>query len=448
MSHNAQAGQDEQHELSYGQALQLAMQMHRAGRLAEAEPVYRALLELSPDDPNVVHFLGVLLHQRHGAANDEALALVERSVALDPSVAAWHNNLGNLLLERRRLDEATDAYARCHQLDPGNVEVLNNLGVLRGAQRRYELAEQAFQQAIARKPDFADAHANLAGLYHQLRRTQECLHHSAEAIRLRPAHPAARRVLGMLYARLGRMEEAAQVFRDWLALEPGNEQALHHLAACGGAAAPERASDGYVREVFDRFADSFDAKLSALKYQAPELVGRRVQQLLGASQPVLHVLDAGCGTGLCGPWLKPFACRLEGVDLSANMLAKARGRGEYDALHEAELVAHLRSLRAGSVDLLVSADTLCYFGALDGVFGAAAHALTPGAHLVFTVESHDGDAPFRLHPHGRYSHQHDYLTAELQRAGLLPLALEPVVLRHEVGEPVHGWLASARKPSA
>jgi predicted TPR repeat methyltransferase len=430
-------------ELDDRQALHVAVELHRRGHHDVAEPVYRSVLELNPGDANATHFLGLLQVQR--GRLEEGTALMRRSLQLDPGVASWHNNLGNALLEARDLDGATDAYARCHALDPANAEVLNNLGVLRRGQQQLALAETAFLQAIERRPDFADAHSNLALLYYQQQRIDEGHAHSAEALRLQPAHRGARRVLGVLYAQMGRLDEACRVFREWLAHEPGNLLAQHHLAACGGGVVPERASDGFVEAEFDGFAASFDAKLAQLDYHAPALVGGAVARLLGAPDPRARIVDVGCGTGLCGPFLVPYARQLVGVDLSANMLQRARERGGYDELVKAELVAFLGGQPA-RFELAVSADTLCYFGPLEAPFAALRRALVPGGHLVFTDERHDDEhaAGHHLHPHGRYSHRRDYLQRALTEAGFEPLDFEPVTLRHESGKPVAGWLATAR----
>ena len=124
---------------------------------------------------------------------------------------------------------------------------------------------------------------------------------------------------------------------------------------------------------FDRFAQSFDAKLRQLDYRGPELAAAAVARRLGDARGNLDVLDAGCGTGLCGPLLRPYARQLSGVDLSSGMLHKARARQVYDHLILGELTACLEGL-AACYDLIVLVDTLIYFGELPPVFAAAAGA--------------------------------------------------------------------------
>ncbi|MEF7614138.1 tetratricopeptide repeat protein [Aquincola sp. MAHUQ-54] len=435
-----------QAEVTYDEALRMAVSLHRDGRWDGAEKLYRRLLELKPDDANTLHFLGMLLHQR--GQRDEALALLERSVGIDPAVAAWHNNLGNALLEAGRGQEAAQAYERCLDLDPGNLDVMNNLGCMLMRLRRYAEAEVALQRVLAHDPDYADAHFNYASLLSMVDRLPEAFGHFARALELRPDEGRTRRLLGIVYAQSGRLEEAAAVFRDWLAHEPSSVQARHHLAAVTGQGVPERAPDDYVVDVFDNFAGSFDERLNALEYQAPRLVGEALLRELGAGGGQLDVLDAGCGTGLCAPWLTPHARRLTGVDLSPGMLQQARSRGGYDQLEAAELTAWLQA-HPEAFDVIVSADTLCYFGRLDEVLAAAARSLRPGGLLAFTVEAlpDDGAAPaagFQLEPHGRYSHAAAYVRGVLASEGLAEPRIDAVVLRKEAGKQVTGWLVTAR----
>lgn len=434
-------------EVSFDEALRMAIGLHRDGRLEGAEKLYRRLLALQPDDANANHFLGMLLHQR--GRRLEALPLLQRSVQLDGNVAAWHNNLGNALLEAGRAEEAAQAYERCRALDPDHLEVLNNLACLQMRRNRLPEAEHWLRELLARDPDHVDAHLNLAAVLSQTGRRAECFECFTRALELQPQQGRIRRLLGIVYAQAGRLEEAARVFREWLALEPDSAQARHHLAAVTGQQVPARAPDDYVTEVFDNFAGSFDERLAALDYRAPALVGQALAHQLGPAPatPTLQMLDAGCGTGLCAQHLRPYARQLVGVDLSVGMLEQAQRRGGYDALHPAELTTWLAEHPA-AYDAVVSADTLCYFGRLDEVLAAAALSLRPGGLLVFTVEAHADDADHRLQHHGRYSHSQPYLARAAAAAGLAAPQFEPVILRREAGQPVHGWLVTTRRQDA
>lgn len=428
-------------ELSTEELLGLAMQLHRQGRLDGAQKCYETLLQLEPEHANAMHFLGVLQFQR--GQRQAALTRMQRSLVLDPGVASWYNNQGNVLLSLEQFEAAAQSYARCAELDPGNVEVLNNLGVLYRRMGQPLQAEEVLKKAIALSPGSVDARNNLSTVYVGLRRFEEAFSHFADALALSPNSSVTHRLLTVCYGKAGRLEEGLVSCRRWLALEPENPEARHFYAAYGGAPAPERASDAYVQSEFDAFANSFDAKLAALQYRAPQLVGAALARALGAPQAGLQILDAGCGTGLCAPHLRPYAQQLVGVDLSANMLRLAAERGGYDELEQEELVAYLRR-RAAAFDAVVSADTLCYFGRLEAAFGAVRQALRAGGHWVFTVEGHEEERDFKLHTHGRYSHARSYLARALGEAGFAVLELAPVVLRMEAGVPVAGWLVSAR----
>ena len=432
--------------LEYGEALQLAIAMHRDRRVLAAEKLYRKLNELRPDDPNPLHFLGVLLHQ--DGKSEEALALIDRSIEMDSGVASWHNNRGNVLLLLQRADEARAAYERCRELEPDNPAMANNLACLLRALGELDAAEALFRELLAREPEFADAHINFANLLVSTQRIQEGMRHFATSLELRPDDPKASRMMGLIFAQSGQPEKAAEAFRRWIEAEPDNPQPRHHLAAVTGQNAPERAPDAYVSSLFDAFSRSFDERLAFLEYRAPSLVVELLRRLVPRAHADLAVLDAGCGTGLCAPLLAPYARELIGVDLSAGMLEKARERGGYDQLVQAELVAYLRGQPA-RFDLVVSADTLCYFGRLDEALAAAAAALQPGGRFIFTVEALPDAAAetagYRLLLNGRYAHLRRYVDDCLAQAGLRPLAVESVVLRREVGEPVTGWLVAAQK---
>jgi predicted TPR repeat methyltransferase len=392
--------------------IQDAMEHHQHGRLAEAESIYLELLQARANDPDALHYLGVL---RMGQGKrDEGIALVKKSVNLAPGNAHAWNNLGNMLVTTNQAQAAEYTYMRATALKPDFVEAWYNLGNLYRRERRHSDAVNCFRRVVSLNPRFANAYENLA----------------------------------LLYKQLGKPEMAGEVFRQWSQAEPGNPIARHMAVAYSNEQAPARADDAFVATMFDRFAKDFDKTLAQLHYAAPSLLVGALSAVIPFAERRLVVLDAGCGTGLCGVLLRSTSKQLIGVDLSAGMLAVARERNVYDELHESELVAFMRAHPA-SYDLVISGDTLVYFGALEEAMSAAAGALKPGGLLAFTVEAEPAASQekFRLHNHGRYTHGAPYVRECIEGAGFALLSMQNGVLRQEAGADVPGHVVVARMGS-
>jgi predicted TPR repeat methyltransferase len=431
-------------QVSLEEAMAMAILYQKNGQLADAEEVYRQILEKAPDDPDVLHYSGVLAHQQ--GRSDEAVALIERSLDLEPNQADCHSNLGIIFKAQGRLDDAIAAYERAIALNPEHANAHSNLGVLLKAQGRIAEAEAAYRTAIRLNPGHIDAYHNLGVLLAAQKRTQEAVVCYCKVTTLSPKHPEARRLLALAHCTLGETDKAVEIFKQWLEEEPGNPVPRHMLAACSGRDVPPRAPDAFVEKVFDEFAGSFDAKLAMLSYRAPALVAAMLADSGIEADKSLDVLDAGCGTGLCGPLVAPYARRLTGVDLSGGMLAQAREKRIYDELVKDELTAYLRSRRS-AFDVIVSADTLVYFGALREVMTAAAGALRPGGLFLFTVEEANDpglSADVCIRHHGRYAHTRVYIERVLADAGLRADIVR-AELRMESGAPVAGLAVRAAR---
>src|SRR6185312_30612 len=167
-------------------------------------------------------------------------------------------------------------------------------------------SEAAYRAAIRVDPNHSDAYTNLGILLNGLKRTHEAVVCFCKVITFRPKHPEARRLLALAHCTLGETDKAVEVFEEWLKEEPDHPIARHMLAAVSGRDVPPRASDAYIEKTFDSFAASFDSKLAKLSYRAPALVGEMLAQSGIQASKSLDVLDAGCGTGLCGPLFAPY----------------------------------------------------------------------------------------------------------------------------------------------
>jgi len=393
--------------------LREAVARHQRGELDRAEALYRRVLSRDPGESNALNLLGTVLRQRGRVA--EALPLIRQALALRPGAPVFLASLGAALAEAGQLLPAVEALRAALRARPDDAISLRNLG-----------------QALA-----------------ALGRVGEALPPLRRAVTLLPQSPEARLALAHACREAGLREEAVSAARGALSL-PGlpeslRTQAAFLLAALGEGAVPGRAPAAYVRELFDQYAPRFAEDLEGrLGYRTPALLAALLREAGVAPDSSRGVLDLGCGTGLSGLALAPFARRLEGLDLSPRMLAEAARAGCYAALHEADLLDFLPRHPA-AFDLVAAADVLNYLGELGPALRGAAAALRPGGLLAFSVETAvAGEEGYALGPGLRYRHAVPPLRALLAGAGLTLLAEQAVTLRQEQRRPVPGTLLLAR----
>jgi predicted TPR repeat methyltransferase len=269
----------------------------------------------------------------------------------------------------------------------------------------------------------------------------------AQALEIAPAYAAAWFMLGDVRKRLGDCAGAIAAFERASRADPHDRHgaALHliHLGARPSAAMPK----DYVRALFDGYGPRFDEALTKnLHYRAPELLFDAVKAAhAGMPMKFGSVLDLGCGTGLAALPFRPFSDWMTGVDLSAVMLAQARGKGIYDRLIEGEVVAFLggeAEIKA-RYQLVLAGDVFAYFDELKPVLNAAARVLASAGNIAFSVETHEGDGVI-LHETLRYAHGEAHVQAALASAGLHIVSLDFASTRTEKGEPVPGLIVVAR----
>ena len=435
------------------QLLQTAIQYHQQGQIHEADKHYRMVLEQDRSNVDMLHFYGLLQFQ-HGN-KVEGLAMMELAVHLKPDYFDAHNNLGNVLVKEGRLEDAADHFHQCCQLNPTVAGPLVNLGTVLKKQGDIPGAIQSCLKALQLEPQHPIAYVSLVDLYtidkdynaalNMLDKTLELGIHGAPE--QRENYYKSR---GALLNLLGRTEDAKALYAEFFKHFPDNAVARHMSVALAtdreNQNIPAKPDDEFIRQTFDNFAENFDQVLYRLDYKAPELVGNLVSERFNAGSAELKVLDAGCGTGLCGSYLRSCARLLVGIDLSAGMLNKARLTDDYDELYEAEIEAFLAD-HTNAYHLIVSADTYCYFGALESLCERMAGSLLPNGSVVFTVETTDKiiDGGYCLQSNGRYQHSAAYVRSVLSKTGFTQAEIENVVLRTERSRPVNGLLVIASR---
>ena len=194
-----------------------AMEHHRAGRLSEAERLYRLVCAADAGNARAFHLLGVVAHQ---LGRDDAADLVGRAAALEPGVAEVHNDRGVILAARRRFDEAVVAFAQAVARKPDYVEAHINLAMALRQLGRTDEALGYFERAVALRPNVAGLRNNLANALRELDRIDEALAHYDRAVALDPSFPIAHYNRGVALRRRGDIAQARAAFERAVALKP------------------------------------------------------------------------------------------------------------------------------------------------------------------------------------------------------------------------------------
>lgn len=213
--------------VGFGRCLQEAVQHHQAGRLGEAERIYRVILQVEPDNADALNLLGMVAHQ--SGNSESALGLIERAITVSDRSPDFHNNAGLVLLRLGRVDEAVGKFRRALAFDPGHADAHLNLSGV--ALRRGEPAEAVhhLRHALRRWPDRANIHNGLGGVLAKLGQWEEAAASFRRALALRPGFAEAHYNLGTAQREQGRQDEATANFREAVKLRPDYVEAHANL---------------------------------------------------------------------------------------------------------------------------------------------------------------------------------------------------------------------------
>jgi predicted O-linked N-acetylglucosamine transferase (SPINDLY family) len=196
---------------------------HAAGRLAEAEALYREILQASPNQPDTLHLLGVLAYQVGYAA--PALELIDRAIAARPDFAEAYFSRGNALYALQRYQMALESYDKAIEQNPLYAEAYSNRGGALNALGQPRAAVESYDKAVQLKPDYVDAYANRGSTLGALGQFQAAVESYDEVIFLRPDFVEAYFNRGNALCLLRQHRAAVESFSKAIELRPGYAEA-------------------------------------------------------------------------------------------------------------------------------------------------------------------------------------------------------------------------------
>ncbi len=217
-----------QQSLTIQQAIDLAVQHHNADRLYEAENIYQQILKVVPNQPVVLHLLGVIALQ--AGEYDRAVDLITRAISLKPDYADALSNLGNVFRAQGRLTEAVDNYHKVLAIEPDSFMAQNNLGVAFMALGEPHEAVNCYRKALVIKSDYNDAHYNLGNALVGMGQLDDAVISFQAALAIKPS-PDTYYILGNTFLAQGKVSEAVASYNNSLVLNPEGAHVYCNLGA-------------------------------------------------------------------------------------------------------------------------------------------------------------------------------------------------------------------------
>ena len=343
-------------------------------------------------------------------SNDQIQEALDTAGALIkdyPNEAILYNISGACYASLGQMDTAVNRYEKALDIKPDYADAHNNLAITLQGLDQLDAAVERYKKALAIKPDYAEAHYNLGDTLHKLGQLDASVRSYEKAIAIKPDYAEAHNNLGNTLKRLGQLDAAVRSYKKALAIKPDYVVPQHMINALTGNTSTKPPKE-YVKNLFDDYAERFDDSLvKQLQYKLPFLIKELILKLDPPRNKFERVIDLGCGTGLTGKELRDISNNLTGIDISSNMVNKARKLDVYDCLIEGDVVDILSSSKE-KYDLFIALDVFIYIGELTKIFKTVRQCCNKNALFIFSIETQEEDG-YSLLKSARYSHSEGYI---------------------------------------
>jgi len=441
-----------------------------------AEKYYQIAIRLNENFPDTHYNYATLLARQNKM--DQAIEELQETLRIMPKHARALGQLGHIYLGKEDYPKAVDYFQRSLHIRQDYINIHFGLGQAFFKLQKFEKAITAFQEVLNLNEKYLNVNYFIATAHLYLNQRKEALQYYLRQLEIEPdaqsyynvgvilmdqerhkeaidyfnqaihANPNAAENyinLGAIYLKMNQVQQALTCYEKALTLRPDDQEIQHIVAALSsGKEKPAAAPKEYLKRLFNQYAPYYDKHLNeCLAYKIPQEILNTLQKETDLNQTKkLNILDLGCGTGLCGQLLKPYAKHLIGVDLAEKMLETAKEKNTYDELVCEDI--HTVMEKYSNFNLIVAADVFTYVGNLSVIFEKAYAALAPHGLFIFTVEK-TSSYPYTLQPTIRYAHNKKYLEELMERYHFSLVKCDNIILRKQQKLSVEGYLVLLKK---
>ncbi len=388
---------------SINEKMQFILKLYKQGQYREVLAQADNALNFSPNSE--------LLYNVLGTANSElqrfemAIECYEKAIKINPQYAEAYYNMGNAFHDQGELKSAIDSYNKAINIKPAYFEACSNMGSAQHGAGELKEAIKSYQRAIRIQPNSSKSYNNLGCVLQDKGNIDSAVENYKKAIKIQPNYLEAHYNLGEAFMEIGQLIEAGKCFKKALSLNPKDELgAKIKLASLGEGSVPESTPEHYLKHFYKNRAQSWVENTP--QYRGHAMVARAIEQTRIKNNS-LKILDLGCGTGSLASFLHSYADTLDGVDISPEMLTRAKKTKFYDNLYEKDLAIFLRNTKS-HFDLIVAAAVMIHFLDLKPIFKLVSDKLSPSGSFVISIFKANREQK-ELNSFMMYSHSDDYI---------------------------------------
>ena len=367
---------------------------------------------------------------------EEALKKVNNLLKIQPNNADLHNNKGIILRALKKYNDALKCYKDAIIIDKNNPIYFNNRGNLYWDMGEEKLADKDYNKSLDINPKYYDALINLI----KLRQYQE-LHEEAEnlclkALEINKNNNMGFKLLGISQINQRKIDLGIKNLN--ISQKIKFDRSIEHQIDILKGKEVDTTPMEFIENTFDHYANKFDHHLiNILNYSVPNFIEKELN-LIDKKIKFENVIDLGCGTGLCGKFLKNKSSNLIGIDISPRILEKADKKKIYDKLICSNFIDYLKKT-SSQFDLFVAADVFIYTGEISETFDLIKKRATKESYFIFSTETLN-QGNYKLQESGRFSHSENYIKQKSIENSMILISKKDIKVRKEKNEWIKGQL--------